>query len=73
MIRERRKLKSVAYPASKNDIQYQFKSRQRHTPFDLYDINCPASFWEGDSKQYFVSEKHLTMETKQHPRITFEV
>ena len=47
---ERRTLKSLAYPVSKNDLQYQFKSRQRHTPFDLYDINCPASFWEGHSK-----------------------
>ena len=54
---ERRKLKSVAYPASKNDLQYQFKLRQRHTRFDLYVINCPASFFEGHSKQCFVSVK----------------
>ena len=53
----RRTSKSAAYPASKNDVQYQFKLSQRHGAFDLFDINCPAKFLGGHSKQCFVSEK----------------
>ena len=70
---ERRTLKSLAYPVSKNDLQYQFKLWQRHRAFDLFDIHCSASFLGGHSKHGFVSVNPWTMETKHHPRITLGV
>ena len=44
---ERRSLKWVAYPASKNDLQYQFKLRQRQRAFDFMILIARLVFLEG--------------------------